>query len=133
VERYGQSPGYVIHQPVFCRLELCLAPYRVYFLNEGGRIEAGEDFEAESDAVALVVADALCEACADVCDRFELWQGVRRVEKLPVRRDPELLRDAMAQVLKAARAISERGGMLGQSRTLRAAIERLERDIAARG
>lgn len=110
-----------------------MAPYRVYFLNQGGRIEAGHDFEAESDAVALVVADALCEACADACDRFELWQGVRRVEKLPVRRDPEMLRNAMEQVLKTARAISERGGVLGQSKTLAAAIERLERDIAARG
>jgi hypothetical protein len=110
-----------------------LAPYRVYFLNEGGRIEAGHDFEAESDAVALVVADALCEACADACDRFELWQGVRRVEKLPVRRDPEMLRNAMEQVLKTARAISEQGGVLGQSKTLLAVIERLERDIAARG
>ncbi|HKW54150.1 MAG TPA: hypothetical protein VJO12_10685 [Stellaceae bacterium] len=79
------------------------------------------------------MANALCEACADVCDRFELWQGVRRVEKLPVRRDPELLRDAMEQVLKAARAIGERGGVLGQSRTLGVAIERLERGIAAGG
>jgi hypothetical protein len=110
-----------------------LVPYRVYFINESGRIEAGHDFEAASDEVALVAADALCEACADVCDRFELWQGVRRVEKLPVRRDPELLREAMEQVLKTARAISERGGALAQSRTLEAAIERLERDIAARG
>ena len=110
-----------------------MASYRVYFLNEGGRIEAGHDFEAESDTVALVVADALCEACADACDRFELWQGVRRVEKLPVRRDPEMLRNAMTEVLKTARAISERGGILGESKTLSAAIERLERDIAARG
>ena len=81
-----------------------MAPYRVYFLNESGRIEAGHDFEAPSDAAALIVADMLCEACADVCDRFELWQGVRRVEKLPVRRDTELLRDAAEQVLKTARA-----------------------------
>jgi hypothetical protein len=110
-----------------------LAPYRVYFLNEGGRIEAGQDFEAASDTVALVVADMLCEACADACDRFELWQGVRRVEKLPVRRDPELLRDAVEEVLRVARVIGERGGMLAESQTLRATIERLERDIAARG
>ncbi len=110
-----------------------MTPYRVYFLNESGRIEAGHDFEAESDAVALVVADALCEACADMCDRFELWQGVRRVEKLPIRRDPELLRDALEQVLKTARVIGGGGGVLGQSGTLKAAIERLEREIAARG
>ena len=110
-----------------------MAPYRVYFLNESGRIEAGHDFEAPSDAAALIVADMLCEACADVCDRFELWQGVRRLEKLPLRRDTELLRDAAEQVLKTARAIAEHGGLLGESKTLKAAIERLERDIAARG
>ena len=110
-----------------------MASYRVYFLNEGGRIEAGQDFEAASDAVALVVADMLCDACADVCDRFELWQGVRRIEKLPVRRDPELLRDAVEEVLRVARAIGEQDDVLGQSKTLRATIERLERDIAARG
>ena len=110
-----------------------MAPYRVYFLNHGGRIEAGHEFEAASDPVALVVADMLCEACADVCDRFELWQGVRRIEKLPVRRDPELLRDAAEEVLRLARAIGQRGGVLGGSKTLTAAIERLEREIAARG
>lgn len=109
-----------------------MASYRVYFLNEGGRIEAGHDFGAASDPAALVVADMLCEACADVCDRFELWQGVRRIEKIPVRRDPELLRDAAAEVLRVARAISERGGLFGQSKALAAAIERLEREIAAR-
>jgi hypothetical protein len=104
VERSWCHQGYVIDQPVFCRSELCVTPYRVYFVNEGGRIEAGHDFEAESDTVALVVADALCEACADACDRFELWQGVRRVEKLPVRRDTEMLRGAMERAGRRARA-----------------------------
>jgi hypothetical protein len=50
-----------------------------------------------------------------------------------VRRDPEMTRHAMEQVLKTARAISERGGAMGQSTTLMAAIERLEREMAARG
>lgn len=110
-----------------------MASYRVYFLNEGGRIEAGQDFEAPSESVALVVADMLCEACADACDQFELWQGVTRIEKLPVRPEPELLRDAAEEVLRIARTIRGQGGILGQSTTLAAAIERLEREIAARG
>ena len=109
-----------------------MASYRVYFIKEGGRIEAGHDFEAASDSAALVVADMLCEACADVCDRFELWQGVRRIEKIPVRRDPELLRDAVGEVLRIARRLGERSGLLGQSKTLAAAIDRLEREIATR-
>ena len=110
-----------------------MALYRLYVLNDSGRIESGDDFEAPSDDVALVVADMLCEACSDVCDRFELWQGVRRVEKLPVRLEAEPLREAMAQVVKIGRIISDRGGPLAQSRTLKPAIERIEREIAARG
>jgi hypothetical protein len=110
-----------------------LALYHLYFINGGGRIEVGEEFDAESDTMALVVADALCEACADVCDRFDLWQGTRRVEKLPVRRDAALAAAAQAQVLETARAIRERGTPLGKSKTLAAAIERLERELAVRG
>ena len=110
-----------------------MALYQLYFLNAGGSIEAAQDIEAESDAVALVVADALCEACADVCDQFDLWQGVRRIEKLPVRGDAALIADARQAVLKTARAIRERGGLLAQSKALVAAIEKLEREIAARG
>ena len=110
-----------------------MALYHLYFLNAHGRIEVGEAFDAESDTVALVVADALCEACADVCDRFDLWEGTRRVEKLPIRRDAALVAAAQAQVLKIAMAIRERRGTLGASKTLAAAIERLEREIAVRG
>lgn len=110
-----------------------MALYRLYFLNAGGRIEVGQDFDAASDELALVVADALCEACSDVCDRFELWEGFRRLEKLPVRGDPGLLADAREQILKTARAMRESPGALAGSKTLIAAIERLERDIAARG
>jgi hypothetical protein len=110
-----------------------LALYQVYFLNAGGRIEAGQDFEAESDDMARVVGDALCEACADVCDQFELWQGVRRVEKLPIRRDAELVAEARQRVLETALAIRDRRGTLAQSKGLDAAIERLERELAARG
>ena len=110
-----------------------MALYRVYFLNEGGRIESGHDFEASSDAVALAVADTLCEACSDLCDRFELWQAVRRVEKLPIRREPDGTREAMEQVLIVGRTIGERGGALARSQTLKAALDRIEREIAARG
>jgi len=107
--------------------------YRLYFLSAGGRIEVGQDFAAASDEMALVVADALCESCADVCDKFELWQGIRRVEKLPVRRDPAMVAAAEREILKTARALRESGGTLAKSERLAAALERLERDVAARG
>ncbi len=62
-----------------------------------------------------------------------LWEGFRRLEKLPVRGDPGLVADAQEQILKTARAMRESPGALAGSKTLIAAIERLERDIAARG
>jgi hypothetical protein len=48
-------------------------------------------------------------------------------------RDPKLLADARVQVLEVARAIRASRGALADSKTLIAAIEQLERDIAARG
>jgi hypothetical protein len=41
---------------------------------------AGRDeFVAEDDLSALVIAAELADACSDVCVSFELWDGTRRV------------------------------------------------------
>jgi hypothetical protein len=55
-----------------------LAAYRVYFSNSD-KIHGREDFEAEHDAVAIRIARLLWDACADVCQSVELWQGHRRI------------------------------------------------------
>jgi hypothetical protein len=52
--------------------------YRI-FLRGDGAILGREDFEAEGDRAAMILAEVLCDACSDVCDFFELWQGCRRV------------------------------------------------------
>jgi hypothetical protein len=53
--------------------------YRIYF--RGGGVMVGrDDFEADADEAALLIARNLRDACSDVCDRFELWQGTRHVD-----------------------------------------------------
>jgi hypothetical protein len=52
--------------------------YRIFFRAQGA-IVGRDDFEAESDRAASMIAEVLCDACSDRCDSFELWQGSRPV------------------------------------------------------
>jgi hypothetical protein len=54
-------------------------PFRIYFRHRVNGIVGRDEFEAEDDGAALAFAEVLCDACSDVCDSFELWQGVRLV------------------------------------------------------
>jgi hypothetical protein len=56
--------------------------YRTYFRG-GGVIVGRDDFDADGDKAALLIASKLRDACSDVCDTFELWQGGRRVHWPP--------------------------------------------------
>jgi hypothetical protein len=53
--------------------------YRIYF-RKGDGIAGRDDFEAENDRDAMFIATLLCDACSDVCDTFELWDGARQVD-----------------------------------------------------
>ena len=53
--------------------------YRIYFRGSGV-IVGRDDFKAADDGAALLIACTLRDACSDVCDRFELWNGIRRVD-----------------------------------------------------
>jgi hypothetical protein len=57
-----------------------MAVYRIYFRSRAGSIQGRDEFHAEHDRQALLIAELLCEACGDICDNFELWQGARLVE-----------------------------------------------------
>jgi hypothetical protein len=48
--------------------------YRMYFLHLD-RVLASFDLDAEGEDVAMVLAEALHDACSDVCEDFELWHG----------------------------------------------------------
>ena len=52
--------------------------YSCLFLRPDGRVAAREEFEAETDSDAVIVAHALyAERIA--CDGLELWEDTRRV------------------------------------------------------
>jgi len=54
----------------------------MYFL-ASGRIRAAEEFDAGSDINAIRIARALCDACSDMCETFELWQAARLIRTRP--------------------------------------------------
>jgi hypothetical protein len=49
--------------------------YRIYFRNEHGYIIGRDDYIAEDDEHAMVVARALRSACSDLCTGIEVWNG----------------------------------------------------------
>src|SRR5579883_374081 len=75
--------------------------YRVYFRNSLG-IAGRQDFAADDDKTALQVAQALLEACSDVCSSFELWHGMRLVSpSLPaVEGVAEAIRDRTQAIVR---------------------------------
>jgi hypothetical protein len=50
--------------------------YRLFLLRQG-KIVAHHEFRAEDDARACRGAALAFDACADYCDEFEVWYGVR--------------------------------------------------------
>ena len=61
--------------------------YRVYLYGVSGSFQGRDEFEAKDDREAMTIADLLYEACSDLCEGFEVWDGARRVDssfsKLP--------------------------------------------------
>lgn len=57
-----------------------MGSYRCLFRGRSGAIEGRDDFEANDDDEASVLAVLLGDACSDICDTFELWQDARRLE-----------------------------------------------------
>ena len=60
-----------------------MAGYRLYFLDDKGRIKDAAEFECDGDDAALIQADARHDGRA-----MELWSGVRVVRKI-ARRTPQ--------------------------------------------
>ena len=57
-----------------------MAGYRLYFLDDTGRIRDADEFEAEHDEDALAQAQARHDGRA-----MDLWSGVRVVHRIPKR------------------------------------------------
>ena len=56
-----------------------MATYRVYFRSRDGFIRGREDFDADHDVTALVMAETVFETCSDTVEYFDLWCGDRIV------------------------------------------------------
>ena len=63
-----------------------MATYRLYFRDDDWAIVGRDDFEAEDDRRAVLIALTLCDACSDRCAGYGLWEGTRRVAlSFPIR------------------------------------------------
>ena len=111
-----------------------MATYRIYFRSQDEQIVGRDDFEADSDARALVVGRTLRDACSDKCAAFEVWQGTRhvdmpcrnwaglgaervhaRVEEIVLERELAI-RTSNWVVADSARLLEETGRLLSKSR-----------------
>ena len=55
-----------------------MAEYRVYALNEAGRVVNGRDIQCSSDEEARVRARGMLDSVAGI----EIWEGTRRVDQI---------------------------------------------------
>ena len=107
-----------------------LAFYRVYFRSHAGTILGRDDFEAEDDRSAQAIAESLGDACSDISQSFDLWQGARRV--VTVRNavsGPEagargLNNQVLMRVIERQKILQRSGWAVARSTRL---LERLER------
>lgn len=65
-----------------------MAWYRVYFLSRTGDIRNVDEFDAETDAIAVTFADQIHEAVSDIYEGYEVWHLSRRVARRSSREKP---------------------------------------------
>jgi hypothetical protein len=108
--------------------------YRMYFWfrDHHSHIHGREDFEADNDATAIHIAGILQDACSDVCDNFELWQGSRQITVPQAHHQIACLDDLIEAhqnvVIEKEEHISQSRWLISQSRRL---IEELDRAKSA--
>ena len=98
-----------------------MATYRMYFLTKG-QIHGRAEFEADNDMAAIRMARVLYYTCADSCESFELWDGMR-----PLRARQSLRQKAsLADLIEAhQRVVIEKEEQISQSKWMIARSQRL--------
>ena len=103
-----------------------MTTYRLYLRDDDWAIVGRDDFAAEDDRRAILIARALCAACADRCAGYGLWQGTRRVNASFPLRQPDLPPEQLPA--KAQDIVLERELALLESRwTIADSVRLLER------
>jgi hypothetical protein len=84
----------------------------------------------------MVIAALLCDACSDVCETFELWDGTRRVgtstEQKPALTAEQINAHAQESVVQSEIAIRDSEWLIAQSQRLLERIQRLTDEAARR-
>ncbi len=108
-----------------------MGSYRCFFRGRSGAIEGRDDFEANDDNEAAALAELLGDACSDICDTFEVWQGAIRLAIPPGQ--PILVSEITALMQKSLvlreETIRDSRWMIARSHRL---LERLARCKAER-
>ena len=103
--------------------------YRNY-LRYNGQTLARDEFEAPDDEIALAAAEAICDALADRCNGFELWDGGRRVrprDKVVDEIRDEIVATAQGLVIAREEAIQAYGwGLVSSSSRLDGQLKKLK-------
>lgn len=112
---------------------LDLAFYRVYFRSHAGTILGRDEFEAEDDRSAQVIAASLGDACSDISPSFDLWQGARRVatarSSVPGRQTSasEMHDQVLMRVIERQKIIQRSGWAIASSRRLLDRLDQVRR------
>jgi len=113
-----------------------VATYRVYFRNRADAFVGRDDFEAEDDAQAMIVARKLRDACSDICSSFQLWQQMRRVDNAFSRagnlNGGEAARQVQSIVLEREVAIRDSHWSVAESSRLLEQTQRLLDEVRQR-
>ena len=104
--------------------------YQIYFLADD-RTQGREDFQADDDFAAIRIARVLYDACSDVCEAFELWQGRREIRAAQqphhaTARFADLIEAHQRVTIEREEAISESKGMIARSRRLIATLDEIK-------
>lgn len=106
-----------------------MASYRVYFRTSDGYIRGREDFEADDDTIALVMAETVFETCSDTVDYFDLWCGARLVlEPRPSTLTLiEVIEKRQANIVEMEENIRDGGWAISSSQRLLRMLATMER------
>jgi CheY-like chemotaxis protein len=100
--------------------------YRLLLLDESDAILGRDDFDAEDDPGAVLIANMLYDACSDRCARFELYQNGRRLDlssrNRPLERPEQIRARTQEIVLEREQALYDSGMAIAESKRL---LERL--------
>ena len=104
-----------------------MTSYRMYFL-ASERIEGRQDFEADEDIAAIRIARVLHDACSDICQSFELWQGTRQIRAQHQQTDhfAELIEDHQRLTINTEELISQSDWRIARSRRLIETLDQIK-------